>query len=127
MLSDKNVVAVLAQKDMSAAREFYEKVLGLKVEKETEDGGVAYKSGDSSLFIYQSSSAGTNQATAAAWNVSDGVEDIAEMLKAKGVIMEHYDSIPGVTLQGDVHVMGTMKAIWFKDPSGNILNVVSGM
>ncbi len=126
MLGDKDVSAVLAQKDMAAARKFYEEKLGLKVGKETSDGGVLYKSGNCMIFIYESSFAGTNQATAVAWNVDD-VKSVAEALKAKGVTMEHYDTLPGVTMDGDVHVMGEEKAIWFKDPSGNILNVVSGM
>ncbi len=126
MLGDKSVVAVLAVKDMAEARKFYEETLGLKVDMETPDGGVAYKSGDGKLFIYQSGFAGTNQATAAAWNADD-VAGVAEALKAKGVTLEHYDSIPGVKLEGDVHVMGDLKAIWFKDPAGNILNVVNQM
>ena len=126
MLGDKDVTAVLAQKDLAAARKFYEEVLGLKVIKEAADGGVAMQSGAGSIFLYVTpQNAGTNQATAAAWNVDD-VAAIANDLKAKGVTMEHYD-IPGATLEGDVHVMGSMKAIWFKDPGGNILNVVSGM
>jgi hypothetical protein len=28
--------------------------------------------------------------------------------------------------QGDVHVAGTFKAAWFKDPDGNILHINSG-
>ena len=125
MLGDKDISAVLAQKDMAAARKFYEETLGLSVDKETADGGVLYKSGNGRLFIYESGFAGSNQATAVAWNVDD-VPAVAEALKSKGVTLEHYD-LPGSTLEGDVHVMGPTKAIWFKDPSGNILNVVSGM
>ncbi|HST08217.1 MAG TPA: hypothetical protein VLJ83_08585 [Gemmatimonadaceae bacterium] len=44
-------------------------------------------------------------------------------LKAKGVAFEHYD-FPGMTLKGDVHIMGDMKAAWLKDPDGNILAIV---
>ncbi len=33
--------------------------------------------------------------------------------------------MPDVTLEGDVHVMGDLKAAWFKDPDGNILNIVN--
>jgi hypothetical protein len=40
------------------------------------------------------------------------------------VTFEHYD-LPNMTLKGDVHVSGGMKAAWFKDPDGNILAVVS--
>ena len=49
-------------------------------------------------------------------------EEIAA-LKGKGVSFEHYE-LPGTTLDGDVHVMGDMKAAWFKDPDGNILSVL---
>jgi hypothetical protein len=45
-------------------------------------------------------------------------------LKARGVSFEHYD-MPGLTLEGDVHVGYGMRVAWFKDPDGNILNIVS--
>ncbi len=32
--------------------------------------------------------------------------------------------MPGLTLEGDVHVGEDMKVAWFKDPDGNILNIV---
>jgi hypothetical protein len=86
-------------------------------------GGTFYSSGRGGVFVYPSEFAGTNQATAAAWTVED-VEGMVEQLKAKGVTFEHYD-MPGVELQGDVHVMGDMHAAWFKDPDGNILNIVN--
>ena len=57
------------------------------------------------------------------WPVDD-VEDVAKTLKSKGVTFEHYD-MPGMTLKGDVHVAGKMKAAWFKDPDGNIHGLVS--
>jgi hypothetical protein len=33
--------------------------------------------------------------------------------------------MPGAKLEGDVHVFGDMKVVWFKDPDGNILNLVN--
>ena len=30
-----------------------------------------------------------------------------------------------MTLEGDVHVAGRMRAAWFKDPDGNVLAVVN--
>ena len=33
--------------------------------------------------------------------------------------------LPGTTREGDVHVMGDLNAAWFKDPDGNILNLVN--
>jgi catechol 2,3-dioxygenase-like lactoylglutathione lyase family enzyme len=128
MLKDANVGAVIAVKDLQKAKEFYEGKLGLEVdEKDNGDpGGVLYKSGSSNLFVYPSKFAGTNKATAAAWN-TDNIEAVVDELKSKGVEFEHYPNMPGVSLQGDVHVMGELKAVWFKDPDGSILNITSGM
>jgi hypothetical protein len=33
--------------------------------------------------------------------------------------------MPGMQLQGDIHVADGMKAAWFKDPDGNILALTS--
>lgn len=127
MLGDADVAPSIAVSDLEAAKQFYEGVLGLTKVNESP-GGVLYKSGNSNVFVYPSSSAGTNQATYAGW-VSDDVPGVAEALKAKGVTLEHYDNMPGVTREGDVHVMdeGGLQAIWFKDPDGNILSVSSMM
>lgn len=123
MLSEANVVANVAVSNLEAAKEFYQNVLGLN-QVDENPGGVMYESGGGKLFVYQSSTAGTGQATCASWKVSD-VEKVAEGLKAKGVNFEVYD-IPGAVQQGDVSVMGDMKAAWFKDPDGNILCVANG-
>lgn len=127
MLGDKNAAAVIAVKDMEAAKKFYEGTLGLKQEGTNDPSGTMYKSGDSMIFVYPSEFAGTNKATALAWSVEGGdLEKVMEDLKGKGVTFEHYD-LPGMKVEGDVHVMGEMKAAWFKDPDGNILNIVTGM
>jgi len=127
MLGDKDAAATVAVKDLAAAQKFYEGTLGLTKVGGDDPGGVMYKSGNSMVFVYQSEFAGTNKATAISWGVGADIEKVVEDLKAKGVTFEHYDSIPGATLQGDVHVMGEMKAAWFKDPDGNIMNIVNKM
>jgi catechol-2,3-dioxygenase len=123
MLGDANVAATIAVKDINTGKQFYGETLGLKA---TDDSmqGVMYQSGDSMLFVYQSQFAGTNQATAATWKVDD-VAACVEALTAAGVAFEHYD-LPGATMEGDIHVMGNLQAVWFKDPDGNILNVTNG-
>lgn len=126
MLGDINASAVLAVKDMDAAQKFYEDTLGLKRTDLSTPGGKMYKSGDSMIFVYLSDFAGTNKATGLAWGVGDKLDDIIKDLKSKGVTFEHYD-MPGLTMEGDVHVMGEMRAAWFKDPDGNILNLVNQM
>lgn len=125
MLGDKSAIATLAVKDMDAAKKFYEETLGLTKVKDGP-GGLMYKSGDSMVFVYQSEFAGTNKATAASWGVGNDIGSVVDGLKAKGVTFEQYD-IPGATKEGEVHVIGELKAAWFKDPSGNILNIVNQM
>lgn len=123
MLGSNDVCACLAVKDMDAATKYYSETIGLEKGMESP-GGTFFKSGSGGVFVYPSQFAGTNQATAAAWRVDD-VEAAVEELKGKGVTFEQYDDLPGVERQGDVHVMGELKAAWFKDPDGNILNIVN--
>jgi len=77
---------------------------------------------NSQLLVYQSQYAGTNKATAATWMVRD-VEGLVKDLKGKGIAFEHYD-FPGMTRKGDLHIAGTHKNAWFKDPDGNILALI---
>jgi len=125
VLADKDAMATIAVKDTKVAQKFYEGTLGLKPAPEQEPGVLAYKSGQSTVLIYESQHARTNKATAATWVVGADLEGVVRALKAKGVTFEHYD-LPGTTRQGDVHVAGKTKVAWFKDPDGNILSIVSG-
>jgi catechol 2,3-dioxygenase-like lactoylglutathione lyase family enzyme len=118
MLKDSTVMATIAVKDLDRAKQFYGEMLGLG-DGEESMAGVLYKSGNGLIFIYQSSTAGTNQATNANWDVKD-VHAAVDALKEKGVSFEHYD-FPGAEHEGDVHVMSGAKSAWFKDPDGNIL------
>ena len=123
MLGDNDALATIAVRNLAAARKFYESTLGLKLVNTQGDQAATYKSGKSRVLVYQSQYAGTNKATSATWLVDD-VEGLVKALKAKGVSFEHYD-MPGVTRTGDVHLAGTLKNAWFKDPEGNVLAIVS--
>jgi catechol 2,3-dioxygenase-like lactoylglutathione lyase family enzyme len=124
MLTNVDAVANVAVRDLEKARAFYEGVLGLTPLASQGAELIAFKSGNSSLNVYRSQYAGTNQATAVTWAVADVEAEVRE-LAAKGVRFEHYD-MPGLTRNGDMHVAEGMKIAWFKDPDGNILNLVSG-
>jgi catechol 2,3-dioxygenase-like lactoylglutathione lyase family enzyme len=124
MLGEKPAAATLAVKDPQRAREFYENTLGLSVVEE-QPGGTLYRSGNSVVLVYPSEYAGTNRATAASWAVGDDFDAIVEDLRSKDVPFEHYDDLPDTTREGDVHVMGELKAVWIKDPDGNILNLIN--
>jgi catechol 2,3-dioxygenase-like lactoylglutathione lyase family enzyme len=125
MLGNIDAAANVAVKDMNVARKFYADTLGLKQIESEGDDLVIFQSGHSRLNVYRSKYAGTNKATAVTWAVGARVDDVVRDLKAKGVSFEHYD-MPGLQRQGDIHSDGKFKTAWFKDPDGNILNVVSG-
>ena len=123
MLGNVDAVANVAVKNLDAAKRFYADTLGLReVDGQGEEVAV-FKSGNTMLNVYRSQYAGTNQATAVTWAVGDQLEDMVSRLKAKGVKFEHYD-FPGMERRGDVHVGGGVKVAWFKDPDGNILNLI---
>ena len=122
MLSENDAVPTVAVKDLQRAKKFYEGTLGLTKVMENEEV-IAFKTGKSKLFVYRSQFAGTNKATAVTF-VADEVDDLVQTLKSRGVTFEHYD-LPQMTRQGDVHMAGSMRAAWFKDPDGNIFSLVT--
>jgi catechol 2,3-dioxygenase-like lactoylglutathione lyase family enzyme len=124
MLGNRDSVANLAVKDLRAAKNFYEGTLGLKPIGAEGDEVIVYQSGKSTLNVYRSKEAGTNKATAVTWAVGDDVDRVVQQLKSKGVKFEHYD-MPDMKREGDIHIGGDMKVAWFKDPDGNILNIVN--
>jgi catechol 2,3-dioxygenase-like lactoylglutathione lyase family enzyme len=124
MLRDRDAVANLAVKDLPIARAFYEGTLGLEAVDKQGDELIVFRSGKTTVNVYRSKEAGTNKATAVTWAVGDQLRATVQALKSKGVKFEHYD-MPGLTLDGDVHVGYGMEVAWFKDPDGNILNLVS--
>src|SRR5262245_7918121 len=112
MLSKANAVANIAVKDLETARKFYHQTLGLKEARSEDNEVIVFTSGDSQINVYRSEFAGTNKATALTWSVKDVAAEVG-VLKAKGVTFEHYD-MPGLRLEGDIHVAGPMKVAWFK-------------
>jgi catechol 2,3-dioxygenase-like lactoylglutathione lyase family enzyme len=125
MLGDKEVVANIAVKNLEIAKKFYEETLGLTQVGAEGQEVIVFRSGSSTIYVYKSQYAGTNQATALTWVVGKDVEGVVKELKSKGVSFEHYD-MPDTTREGDIHVSGNMKGAWFKDPDGNILSIING-
>jgi catechol 2,3-dioxygenase-like lactoylglutathione lyase family enzyme len=121
MPSFLSAAATLPAKDLDATRKFYEGVLGLIVEEENP-GGIRYRVGSSDLFLYPSEFAGTNQGTAAGFEVS-GLEGIMAELREAGVAFEEYD-MPGLKTENGIAEMPGERGAWFKDPEGNILSLL---
>ena len=121
MLSDYAAYATLPAIDLARARQFYEKILGLEIDQETP-AGVMYRAKDSRLFVFPSSFAGTNQATAAGFRVPDLTATVKE-LKGRGVRFEDYD-LPNFKTVDGIFRSPMGQSAWFKDTEGNIIGLV---
>ncbi len=128
MLSNRTAAFNLAVRDLARARSFYQDTLGLTPGGPSGPQLAIVTSGASTLLLYLSEHAGSNQATALTWSVGAELDRIVADLKAKGVAFEHYPG-PHLTLEptGDIHAMpsGTHRIAWFKDPDGNILSLTN--
>ena len=120
MLGDFDANPTIAVRDLEAAAAFYEGVLGLARAAQQQRGALRYQCGGTTLFVYVSQYAGTNQATAVTWNVDD-VDALVRELRGRGATFEHYDDLPDTHREGDVHVGHGLRLAWLKDPDGNIL------
>ena len=76
-----------------------------------------YRSGDSWFLVYASQFAGTNQATAAAFEADD-LTALAAHLRGAGVEFEEYDFDEFKTVDGIVSLPDGSAAAWFKDHRG---------
>jgi hypothetical protein len=85
-----------------------------------------YRAGSGQFLVYPSGYAGTNQATAVSFQLSgDRFDAEVADLRDRGVELQTFDAPEG-TWQDGVLVQGDMKAAWFSDPDGNVLNVETG-
>ena len=122
MLQHAPLYAYIPAKDISRAREFYERTLGFKPTREVA-GGVMYEcGGGTGCFLYPTPNAGTSKASQAFWQVDDLEREVAE-LRARGVRFEEYD-MPGVKTKAGIATSRGNKVAWFTDTEGNILALV---
>jgi catechol 2,3-dioxygenase-like lactoylglutathione lyase family enzyme len=118
-------MVTLPATDIDRAGKFYQESLGFEVGEAGEDGSVRVQVGDSSIMVYPSEFAGTNQATA----VGIGVENVAgavAQLRGRGVQFEEYDFGEMKTIDGVLTMPNGDKGAWFKDTEGNILGLFDG-
>lgn len=121
MLANHDAQATVAVKSLNTARPFYEDVLGLEPVGGEEASVQGYRCAGSVILVYESTFAGTNQATVVTWPLGDDFDAVIAELRGKGVRFETYD-MPGAKVQDGVHSFGEMKVVWFRDPDGNILS-----
>jgi catechol 2,3-dioxygenase-like lactoylglutathione lyase family enzyme len=120
------LAATLPASDLERAKTWYSEKLGLEPVEEDEYGGAHYEAGGAQFIVFLSPFAGTNQATAAGFNV-DNFDEVVDQLRSRGVTFEEVDfgdlgkTVDGVISSPD----GANKAAWFKDSEGNILSVTT--
>jgi predicted enzyme related to lactoylglutathione lyase len=120
MLTDFAIYPTIPAIDLERARRFYEETLGFEPEQVTP-AGVIYRLQNSTMFLFPSSYAGTNKATAAGFRVTDLPATVAE-LRARGVRFEEYDMGELKTVNGILKSpMG--RSAWFKDTEGNVIGL----
>lgn len=124
MLTDSQAFSGFAVPDIEAARRFYTDVLGLRVEQNTDMGGLLtlHLGGGTNVLVYPKPDHVPASFTVLNFPVTDvgaAVRDLA----GRGVVVERYDGMP----QDDDGVMrGNGPDIaWFTDPAGNIFSVLA--
>jgi len=122
VLNDSRVEANIPAADLARAREFYADKLGLVPAREVPGLQLTYETAGGTRFtVYETPYAGQAGHTIAQWHVDDLGAEVRD-LRAKGVVFEVYDGMPGVTWDGEIAALpGLGRAAWFKDSEGNTL------
>jgi hypothetical protein len=93
--------------------------LGLDPVAVSPFGDLEYEAGGVGFLLYESASAGTNQATAAGFKL-ENFDEVVEYLRSRGVEFMHVDfGEMGATVEGVIATPDGQKAAWFKDSEGN--------
>jgi len=125
MLTNSKAFGSFSVNDISKAKEFYGKTLGIKISDEMEGIIALHVDGNgNNTIIYPKPNHEPATFTVLNFPVDD-VENAVDELTAKGVQFEHYDMEQLKTdAKGIMRYKDIMAQAWFKDPSGNILSVI---
>ncbi|MDH3500004.1 MAG: VOC family protein [Acidimicrobiia bacterium] len=115
--------ATLPAADLARAKQWYAEKLGLTPVEDNE-GASWFETGGVRFLLYESSFAGSNQATAASLAAADFDAAIAELREA-GVEFEEYDLGEIKTVDGVMTTPDGVRVAWFKDSEGNILSIAA--
>lgn len=120
MLEISRLMCFCATKCADAAKDFYQRVLGLKL-IEDSPFALVFDANGTMLRIQKVPDHVPAKHTVLGWKVDDIRSRIGE-LSAKGVRFERFDGIP----QDDCGIWSTPDRVlvaWFKDPDGNTLSL----
>ncbi len=122
MLDKYPVSPTIPITDIQRAKDFYQNILDLKLESESDNDLLFGAGGGTKLYLYKRGPSKADH-TLCGFTV-DNLEEVVKELAAKGIKFEQYD-IPGFikTDEMGIATMDTEKAAWLKDPDGNILGI----
>jgi catechol 2,3-dioxygenase-like lactoylglutathione lyase family enzyme len=124
MANDVRAFSSFSVNDLSPAREFYSRTLGVPV-IEKEEGLQLDLGGGGTAFLYPKPDHTPASFTVLNFLVPD-IDSAVDDLTRKGVKFEHYERYK-TDAKGIAREDGGPKIAWFKDPAGNILSVLEGM
>jgi catechol 2,3-dioxygenase-like lactoylglutathione lyase family enzyme len=123
MFKDTPAFFSFSARDLAPVKEFYQSVLGLSVDDQTE-GLALTLGGGGKVFIYPKPNHEPASFTVLNFPVPD-VEQAVDRLTARGIRFERYDQ-PGLKTdaKGICRGSGGPTIAWCKDPAGNILSIL---
>jgi predicted enzyme related to lactoylglutathione lyase len=122
MFDSSQAFSSFAVPDTAAARDFYEKTLGLEVDDLGMGGLLGLKVGGGTVMVYPKPDHAPATYTVLSFPVAD-LEAAVDELVGRGVQMTRYDGFE----QDDRGIVRDPRGpaiAWFTDPAGNILAVL---
>jgi predicted enzyme related to lactoylglutathione lyase len=124
MFGNSNAFSSFSINDEKKAKDFYGRILGLKVSEVPDMKGLLnLHIGGSKILIYSKPNHTPASFTVLNFPVAD-VEKAVDDLKKKGVRFESYNEPDFKTDEKGILRNGGPAIAWFKDPAGNILSVI---
>jgi catechol 2,3-dioxygenase-like lactoylglutathione lyase family enzyme len=122
MLSNSETFSGFSVDDIDRAAEFYEKTLGLEVDRQGP-GLSLHTAGGNDVFVYPKPDHQPATFTVLNFQVPE-IEEAVTGLRERGVEFERYEGTEIETDSSGVFRGGGPLIAWFKDPAGNVLAVI---
>jgi catechol 2,3-dioxygenase-like lactoylglutathione lyase family enzyme len=120
MLEFAEVVTFVPSTDLARAREFYEGVLGLRVERQGRFAS-SFRAAGVIVRLTLVERVDPPPYTVLGWTVRD-IEDTVRSLMSRGVEFERFDDLEQNSW-GIWEAVDGAQVAWFRDPDGNILSL----
>lgn len=121
MLNYSGSFSSFSVNDCKRAKEFYENILGLKVDETAE--GLSIKAGSTDVFVYAKENHQPATFTVLNFQVNN-IEEAVDALTSSGIKFLQYDGELQTDEKGIFRGPVGPKIAWFTDPAGNILSVL---